>query len=119
VPALAWLLFAESTGTGAFPHAGALSAILLVGAGPVTSVPLILFTLAARRIPLSVVGILQYIAPTMQFLLGVLVYHEPFTRTRLIGFGIVWLALIVYTVEGISVYRARHRPLARKSPAGS
>ena len=114
VPALAWLLFEESTGSGAFPHAGALTVILLIGAGPVTSVPLLLFALAAQRIPLSVVGILQYIAPTMQFLLGVLVYHEPFTTTRLIGFGIVWVALIIYTAEGITVYRARNRVLARK-----
>ncbi len=108
LPALAWLFFTESAGNGAFPHAGTLTVILLIGAGPVTSVPLLLFTLAAQRIPLSVVGILQYIAPTIQFLLGVLVYHEPFSTTRLVGFGIVWLALIVYTVEGIAVYRRRN-----------
>jgi chloramphenicol-sensitive protein RarD len=113
LPALAWLLFSETTGNGAFIHAGMLTTILLVGAGPVTSIPLLLFTLAAQRIPLSVVGILQYVAPTLQFLLGVLVYHEPFSATRLVGFGIVWVALIVYPVEGILVYRRRTIKITR------
>jgi chloramphenicol-sensitive protein RarD len=67
----------------------------------VTVLPLLLFSMAARRIPLSLIGILQYIGPTLQFLLGVLVYHEPFSAQKLIGFGIVWLALLLFVLEGI------------------
>ena len=68
--------------------------------GLVTATPLLLFSYAARRVTLATVGIVQYIAPTVQFLLGTLVYGETFTRTRLIGFSIVWLALLIYSLEG-------------------
>lgn len=112
LPALAYLSFAEMTGRGAFVHSGALSTLLLVGAGPVTTIPLLMFASAAQRIPLSVVGILQYIAPTLQFLLGVLVYGEPFSNARLIGFGIVWAALAVFAVERTMVYRAQSKASA-------
>lgn len=111
VPALGYLLSAEFGGDGAFVHAGLLSDVLLVGAGPVTTIPLWLFAAAARRIPLSQIGLLQYIGPTLQFSLGVAVYREPFSATRLIGFGIVWLALAIYTIEGAVVRRARLRAL--------
>ena len=107
VPALLFLAHAEKTGSGAFLHGGAVSDTLLAGAGLITAVPLLLFSSAARRIPLSLIGILQYIAPTLQFLLGVLVYHEPFTAAKCIGFGIVWLALAVYAVEGFLVHKGR------------
>lgn len=99
-PALGYLLYLEATGRGALGHGSPLTDALLVGAGVVTAVPLLLFAYGARRIPLSALGILQYIAPTLQFLLGVFVYGEPFTTIRLIGFAVIWLALVVYTVEG-------------------
>ena len=105
LPALAWLIYSDATGQGAFLHTGAVPALLLVGAGAVTTVPLLMFAAAARRIPLSLVGILQYITPTLQFLLGVLVYKEPFSHTQLIGFGIVWVALILFGVEGFICHR--------------
>ncbi len=82
-----------------------------MGAGVITAVPLLLFSSAARRIPLSLIGILQYIAPTLQFLLGVFVYREPFTTAKFIGFGIVWIALIIYGVEGLMVYRGQMFPV--------
>jgi chloramphenicol-sensitive protein RarD len=66
----------------------------------VTAVPLLLFASAAKRIPLTMIGIMQFIAPTLQFLLGVLLYKEPFSRDQLIGFSIVWLALIIFWLEG-------------------
>jgi chloramphenicol-sensitive protein RarD len=110
LPALAWLIYADLIGQGAFLHTGAVPDLLLVGAGAVTTVPLLMFAAGARRIPLSLVGILQYITPTLQFLLGVLVYKEPFTHTRLIGFGIVWIALIVFGVEGFLAHR--NQPVA-------
>lgn len=110
LPALAWLLYSDASGQGAFLHTGAGSALLLIGAGAVTTVPLLMFASAAQRIPLSLVGILQYIAPTLQFLLGVLVYHEPFDQAHFIGFGIVWAALIIFGVEGFLAHRAQPVP---------
>jgi chloramphenicol-sensitive protein RarD len=67
----------------------------------VTSIPLLLFGYSARRIPLSMLGFIQYIAPTLQFILGVFVYNEPFPAARLVGFSIIWLALLVYSLESI------------------
>ncbi len=111
VPALAFLSYVDLTGKGAFLHEGLRIDVLLAGAGLITVVPLLMFASAARRIPLSLIGILQYIAPTLQFLIGVLVYQEPFTMTKFIGFGIVWTALVVYGVEGYLVYRSRPFPV--------
>ncbi len=100
LPALGFLLWSEQQGQGAFGHAGALQNLLMVGAGVVTAVPLLFFGAAVRRVPLSVIGILQYLAPTLQFLIGVALLHEPFTRAHLIGYSLVWLALLIFWVEG-------------------
>lgn len=105
VPMLLYLLLAEANGQGAFTHLNPLTTLLLIGAGPVTVIPLLMFASAVRSIPLSLVGILQYIAPTLQFLIGVLVYGEVFTLTQLVGFGLVWLALIIFTGESFSQRR--------------
>ncbi len=105
LPALAYLIFCETTGQGAFLHSGQLKDWMMVGAGLVTTVPLLLFSSAAPRVPLTTIGILQYINPTMQFLLGVLVYKEPFTHNDLIGFGLVWVGLILFWVEGLYARR--------------
>jgi chloramphenicol-sensitive protein RarD len=75
-------------------------------AGLITAIPLLMFGSAARSIPLSMVGLLQYIAPTCQFLLGVLVYNEPFSAARLVGFMIIWTALVILWVEGY-LYRKK------------
>ena len=99
VPALAYLFYEESVGRGAFMHSSATTDWLIVGTGPVTTIPLLFFAAAARRIPLSMVGLFQYIAPTLQFLIGVFLFHEPFTRSRFIGFSMVWLALLLSAVE--------------------
>lgn len=80
--------------------------VLLVAAGPTTALPLIWFAYGARRIPLSMVGILQYIAPSLQLLVAVFVFGEPFTRTHLIGFACIWAALAIYAVDGL--YRLRY-----------
>lgn len=106
--ALAYLLIVEANGGGAFLHDSTLVDILLIGAGAVTTIPLLMFASAARQIPLTVVGLLQYIAPTLQFLIGVFLYKEPFDRSHFIGFGIVWLALIVFWVEN---YLSRRVPV--------
>jgi chloramphenicol-sensitive protein RarD len=107
LPATFYLLYTDTIGQGAFLHTGILSDILLVGAGIVTTIPLLMFASATRRIPLSLVGILHYIAPTLQFLIGVLVYKEPFTFVHFIGYGIVWIALILFAIEGFLKYRAK------------
>ena len=106
LPAVGYLLFAEGSGTGAFGHTDVISELLLVGAGLVTTIPLLMFASAAKRIPLTMIGVMQYIAPTIQFLLGVLLYKEPFTTAKLIGFSMVWLALIAFWVEGALARRA-------------
>lgn len=107
IPMFGYLLHLEAAGAASFVHAGAKTTLLLLGTGVVTAVPLLLFAYAARRVTLATVGILQYIAPTLQFLLGVFLYHEPFARARLLGFAAVWLALAVYSVEGLAVERRR------------
>jgi chloramphenicol-sensitive protein RarD len=101
LPALGYLLYRNAQGVGAFVHQGWLITLLLVLAGPVTAIPLLLFGYSARKIPLSMLGFIQYITPTMQFLLGVFVYFEPFPKARLVGFCIIWLALLVYSFEGV------------------
>ncbi len=98
--ALAWLIFTQMRGDGAFLHTGLTSDLLMAGAGVVTTVPLLMFAAAAQAIPLSMIGILQYLAPTGQFLIGVVVFGEALSTQRLIGFSIVWLALIIFAVEG-------------------
>jgi chloramphenicol-sensitive protein RarD len=80
-------------------HQGLRVDLLLVTAGLVTAVPLILFTLGVRRIPLSTAGLLQYIAPTCTFLLAVLLYHEPFSTAHAISFGLIWAALAIYSLD--------------------
>jgi chloramphenicol-sensitive protein RarD len=105
LPALGYLAFVESQGSAAFGHASWAVTLLLALAGVVTAIPLLLFAAAARSIPLYMIGILQYIAPTLQFLLGVLVFGEAFTSTRLVGFSIIWLALLLYSIESYLVRR--------------
>jgi len=107
VPALVYLLYTEASHQGAFLHTNLTITMLLVGGGLVTTVPLLLFGSAVQRIPLALLGVLQYINPTLQFLLGTLVYHEPFSASRFIGFSIVWVALILYGIEGLVAFRSR------------
>nr|WP_315246953.1 EamA family transporter RarD [uncultured Albidiferax sp.] len=98
--ALAWWS-AQGQGVlvqGSLHNLSAMAWLLL--AGPLTAIPLLLFAAGARRIPLTTLGILQYISPTLQFALGVWVFHEPFQMARLAGFGLIWAALGVYSVEG-------------------
>lgn len=111
--ALLYLIVVESTGTGAFLQNGPLIDILLIGTGAVTSIPLLMFASAARQIPLSMIGILQYIAPTLQFLIGIFIYHELFDQSRLIGFSLVWLALIIFWVETYLSSRMPIRPIPK------
>jgi len=112
LPAVGFLIVMEMRGGGAFLHSGPVPDLLMVGAGVVTTIPLLMFASAAQRIPLSTVGVLQYITPTMQFLLGVLLYREPFNQAHLIGFSIVWVALIFFWLEGFLASRRRRLQMA-------
>lgn len=120
VPGLAFLVYADRIGQGAFLHTGMLSDLLMAGAGFVTTIPLLFFSSAARGIRLTTIGILQYITPTLQFLLGVLVYGEAFDSKQGIGFGVVWLGLILFCMEGfLSRYNSRPPgggPISRLPP---
>ena len=101
VPALAWVLWAEAGHGGGFTGGWGWGTLaLLVASGAVSAVPLIAFTYGVRRIPLSVVGLLQYIGPTLQFLCGVLVFREPFGMARLVGFAFIWAGLLVFALAG-------------------
>jgi chloramphenicol-sensitive protein RarD len=111
IPALGYLIFTEFNSTGAFLHTGITSDLLMVGAGLVTTIPLLMFASAVRSIPLWVAGLLQYITPTIQFLIGIFIYKEPFSHNQLIGFGIVWIALLIFLVENYLASRAPVEPL--------
>lgn len=99
--AAAFLAWCEWQGTGAFGHATPGTDALLAGLGLVTALPLALFAFGARLIPLSTVGLVQYIGPTLQFLIGVFVFLEPFPRARAVGFVLIWAALAVYAADGL------------------
>jgi chloramphenicol-sensitive protein RarD len=104
--ALAALVYWTSQGTGTLAQGdlGMLGWLLL--AGPLTATPLLLFAAGARRITLTTMGILQYISPSLQFAIGVWLFHEPFASTRFVGFVLIWLALVIYSVEGWMMRRS-------------
>ncbi|MEV0623207.1 EamA family transporter RarD [Nonomuraea sp. NPDC050404] len=113
LPALGYLLFLQTTGGATFGHDAPWHALLLVGAGVMTALPLLCFGAAAIRVPLSTIGLLQYIAPILQFLCGVLIFKEVMPSSRWIGFSIVWLALAIFTYD--SLRAARMTRTARKA----
>ncbi len=112
LPALGFVLWSESGHGGGFLSGwGWRADLLLIVAGAVSAIPLIAFAYGVRRVPLSVVGLLQYIAPTLQFLVGVLVFREPFGAGQLLGFGLIWAGLAVFAVAGMrAAAKARRRP---------
>jgi chloramphenicol-sensitive protein RarD len=117
-PALIFLAATEFRGNGAFLHLDAGSMILVAAAGPITTLPLVLFAAAVQRVRLSTIGILQFIAPTVQFVLGVVVYKEPFTEQQLVGFALVWMAVSVFATEGIAANRRANGRGRGANPVG-
>jgi chloramphenicol-sensitive protein RarD len=109
--AAVYLFWCESAGTGALGHSGTASTVLLIGSGPLTAITLFLFAYGTRLLPYSTVGVLQYIAPTLQFACGVFALHEPFERTRAIGFAVIWTGLLIYAGEGWRLSRKQLRAL--------
>jgi chloramphenicol-sensitive protein RarD len=116
LPALGFLLYRGASGVGAFMQQGTATTLLLILAGPVTSIPLVMFGYAARSIPLSMLGFIQYITPTLQFMLGVFVYNEPFPIARLVGFSMIWLALLLYSIESVRFIRRQKADLSLVEP---
>ena len=111
LPALVYLLIVEGRGDGVFLHSSAATDWLLAGTGVVTVMPLLLFASAVQRVPLSIIGVLQYIAPTIQLLLGIVVFREAFSSAQLTGFAFVWIALLLFGVDGVwAGRRARPEP---------
>jgi chloramphenicol-sensitive protein RarD len=102
---IGYLLWCEWAGAGVAGEAGPGLNLLLALGGPLTAIPLVLFAFGARRIPYSTVGLLQYIGPTIQLMLAVLVFHEPFSGPRVLGFILIWTALAIYAIDG--VWRSR------------
>src|SRR3546814_19772278 len=116
--ALGWILWLEGTGQGKLA-ADPLTTALIVLAGAATAIPLLLFTAAAKRLPYSTLGFLQYVAPSIQFLLAVIVIGEQLTTAHAICFGAIWPALLIFAVHRLRPGRApaRARPPARTAPA--
>jgi chloramphenicol-sensitive protein RarD len=106
LPALGYAVYAQLQGTADFGHHGGGHALLIVGTGLVTAVPLMLFNAAAIRLPMSTLGMLQYLAPVLQFIIGLLVQHEAMPASRWAGFLLVWTALLILSVDGL---RTAHR----------
>lgn len=104
--ALGYLLWLNGTGAGTFGAHGLGTDLMLALAGPVTAVPLVLFMIGAARLKLSTIGLLQYIGPTGQLLLGVLVYGETFTSAHTVAFGCIWVALVLYSADAVTTHRA-------------
>lgn len=112
LPALALILYLGRDGSSGFVHGDAVTMGLLAGTGLITTVPLLLFGYAAQKIPLFLLGILQYTAPTLNLLIGVFVYGEEFPFSRMIGFMLVWSALVLFVLEGIAQRARQQRALA-------
>ena len=103
--ALAFLLWRAHTGEGALGRVDVGLHVLVLSSGLVTALPLLLFAYGATRIRLSTLGLLQYVSPSVQLLLAVWLYGEPFSRERAISFGCIWVALLLYSVDGVRAQR--------------
>ena len=101
LPALGFILFAQYSGEGAIGRIDSSTQALLLLTGVATAIPLLFFAAAAQRIPLTWVGVIQYISPSISMVIGVFIYHEPFGTVRFVGFVLIWLAVLTFTVEQI------------------
>ncbi len=116
LPAAIVLGAIELGGRGTFGSGHVATSALLVSLGVVTAVPLLLFGAAASRVPLSTMGLLQYLTPTLQFIIGLLVVHETMSSGRWAGFALVWVALVVFSVDSLRAARSRSALLAAAAP---
>ncbi len=111
-----YLLSLQSHGTLVFGPAHWSTSVILVSTGVVTGLPLVWFGHAARHLRLSTIGFLQYLAPSGTFFLSIFLYHEPFTRAHLITFGLIWVALAIFTSETIRLWRSKRSALVAVPP---
>ncbi len=109
IPSLTYLTYLFITGTGTYLHASNIDIVYIVFSGLATTVPLAGFAYAAKTLPLSTIGIVQYLTPTISFFLGIFLYNETFTTTHFITFSFIWVAVIIYTVDGVVTYRKSHK----------
>jgi chloramphenicol-sensitive protein RarD len=101
--ALAWMLW---SGQATFAKGDMATDLWLLAAGPFTAIPLLLFAVGARRVTLATLGVLQYLGPSIQFVMGVFLFHEPFSAVRGVGFAFIWAGLLLYTAEsGLWMHR--------------
>ncbi|NKN37971.1 EamA family transporter RarD [Agrobacterium sp. a22-2] len=107
VPAMLYILYAETTGQGHFLQTGMSDTLLLLGSGVITAGPLMIYANGAKLLRLSTIGIMQYIAPTMIFLIAVFIFKEPFGTAKMIAFPLIWAALAIYTWSMLRDYRNR------------
>ncbi len=107
--ALGYIVFLMLTGASTFENHGVWHVVLMMGTAVITVVPLLCFGGAATRIPLSTLGLMQYLTPTVQFILGLVVFGEPMPPMRWVGFGLIWLALALFTVESLRNRHNQHR----------
>lgn len=107
IPALLYLFWLTGQGAHNFGQSSVDQDLLLIGSGIITAVPLLLFAFAAQRISLTTLGVLQYLGPTIQLLIGIWVYHEPFDGARAIAFIMIWAALAIYTLESLHYHRRK------------
>jgi chloramphenicol-sensitive protein RarD len=105
VPAVMCLYYLDSRGMGFIFRVSFKLDLLLIGCAPLTAVPLLFFTLGAKRLYLSTVGLMQYIAPSCMFLLAVFVYDEPFSKTQVLTFIMIWTALVIYSTDSVIYFR--------------
>lgn len=106
---LGYLIWLDLVGRATFARDSWSTTLLLIAAGPATAIPLLFFTGAIRRIPLTYLGLLQYLTPSIQFVLGVFIFDEPMPATRLAGFALIWFALALFTAETLRHRRKLHR----------
>lgn len=107
--AVGFLLWQHHTGAGALGRADGGTQLLILSAGVITATPLLLFAYGAKHIRLSTLGLLQYLAPTVQLILGIWIYHEPFSRARIFSFAFIWAGLAIYTIDNLLDQRRRWR----------
>jgi chloramphenicol-sensitive protein RarD len=114
--ALGFLVLLGANGSGTLSSHGPGHALLLAAAGPVTAIPLLAFAAASSRVPLSWMGLMQYLTPIIQFLIGVFVRHESLPAVRLVGFLLIWVALVIFTADGTAARRHRADPTGAVEP---
>ena len=107
IPALVYLFYLDSHGQSSIFRVSLKLDLLLMGCAPLTAIPLLLFTLGARRMYLSTAGVLQYIAPSCMFILAVFIFHEPFPAAQLVAFILIWAALAIYSTDSMRYYRTK------------